>query len=157
MFAGIVRRGAGIGTGCLAGGRAQQGHGLVSRRLNRRERLEMATLLGPADVPPGFDYPREFIRVVELGLMDLEPWRLLDGEDLFSRHLGMRGRYPARSLVPFARRTDSDDVACWDLDRDGRVVVVDDFEPAGWEHVSEFASFYAWLRRAIEDLIEFDD
>ena len=33
----------------------------------------MADLLDPVDLPLGFTYPREFVRVVELGIVDLEP------------------------------------------------------------------------------------
>ena len=52
---------------------------------------------------------------------------------------------------------DNDDVACWDLRRDPQqVVVIHDFADPGWEHRSEYPTFYAWLRQAIEDLIEFD-
>lgn len=116
----------------------------------------MANLLGPTDLPPGFTYPREFVRVVELGLTDLEPWLILEGQDLANRNAGIRGRYPSRTLVPFARRVDSDDVACWDIDRAGRVVIIDDFDTPGWESVSELPDFNAWLRRALEDLIEFE-
>lgn len=116
----------------------------------------MAKLLESAVLPPGFEYPREFLRVVELGLTDLEPWLVIDGEQLRRRHQGLRERYPDRSLVPFARRQDNDDVACWDLDRsDRRVVIVHDFASPGWERRTEFADFNDWLRQAIEDLIAF--
>ncbi|MET8122495.1 hypothetical protein [Micromonospora sp. NPDC005189] len=63
------------------------------------------------DLPPGFNYAQEFIRVIELGLTDLEPWLILDGDRLRERHRGLRGRYPNRVLVPFARRIDNDNVA----------------------------------------------
>ncbi|WP_406079284.1 hypothetical protein [Micromonospora sp. NBC_00858] len=116
----------------------------------------MALLLGIDDLPPGFDYPQEFIRVVELGLTDLEPWFILDDDDLYDRHRGLRGRYPNRVLVPFARRIDNDDVACWDADRGGRVVIVHDFASPGWEHHADVGGFYDWLRQAVEDLIEYD-
>lgn len=117
----------------------------------------MLALLDSADLPEGFDYPRQFIRVVELGLTDLEPWCILEGFELGSRLEGLRSRYPSRVLVPFARRIDNDDVACWDLDRDGRVSIIHDFASPGWEQQEELADIYAWLRQAVEDLIEYDD
>lgn len=116
----------------------------------------MTSLLDADDLPSGFEYPREFIRIVELGLTDLEPWLIIDGDQLSDRNRGLRHRYPMRSLVPFARRIDNDDVACWDVDRDGRIVIVHDFASPGWEHQAEVGRFYDWLRQAVEDLIEYD-
>lgn len=113
----------------------------------------MANLLPLSDLPDGFEYPAEFIRVVELGLIDLEPWWIFDGDQLWSRAEGLRSRYPDRRLVPFARRQDNDDVACWDL-AEGDVAIVHDFASPGWERRARFPDFYAWLRQAIEDLIE---
>ena len=115
----------------------------------------MADLLSLVDLPAGFTYPPEFIRVVELGLTNLEPWSILSGDLLRDRHIGLERRYPLRTLVPFARRQDNDDVACWDLNR-GTLVLVHDFAAPGSEHRGDFPDFYAWLRRAIEDLIEFE-
>jgi len=115
----------------------------------------MADLLPLLDLPDGFSYPAEFVRVVELGLTSLEPWWVLEGETLRVRYQGLKERYPTRNLVPFARRQDNDDVACWDVSS-GRVSVVHDFADAGFEQRAEYPDFYAWLRRAIEDLIEFD-
>jgi len=113
----------------------------------------VADLLTNVDLPAGFDYPAEFIRVVELGLTDLEPWWIFDGDQLRQRVIGLRERYPGRQLVPFARRQDNDDVACWDLDH-GYVTVIHDFASPGWEQRRTFVDFNAWLRQAIEDLIE---
>jgi hypothetical protein len=116
----------------------------------------MADLLAPDDLPPGFDYPRLFIRVVEQGLTDLEPWQILGGQNLWNRALGLRQRYPERVLVPFAERQDNDDVACWEPEATAGVVVVHDHASPGWERRQEFASFEEWLRQAIEDLIEWE-
>ena len=48
----------------------------------------MALLLTAADLPADFTYPRAFIRVVELGLTDLEPWEIVDGDALSRRFAG---------------------------------------------------------------------
>lgn len=114
-----------------------------------------ADLLAVLDLPEDLVYPPDFIRVVELGLTNLEPWRILTGELLRDRYAGIARRYPQQALVPFARRQDNDDVACWDA-RDGRLVVIHDFASPGSEVRGEFPNFYAWLRQAMEDLIEFD-
>lgn len=113
-------------------------------------------LLERTDLPEGFTYPREFIRIIELGLSNLEPWQVMSGYFLVERSRGLRERYPDRILVPFARRQDNDDVACWDLKLgEERVAIVHDFASPGWERRAEFAGFNDWLRQAIEDLIEF--
>jgi hypothetical protein len=111
--------------------------------------------LPSADVPDGFWYPASFVRVVELGLVDLEPWRILEGDLLSARFRGLAARYPGRRLVPFARRQDNDDVACWQVG--GReVLIIHDFDFSGGELRETLPSFYDWLRRAIDDLIEFE-
>ncbi len=115
----------------------------------------MADLLNLSELPEAFSYPSEFIRVVELGLTNLEPWWILTGDLLRDRFKGIVRRYPERSLVPFARRQDNDDVACWDVS-DDRVVVIHDFASAEKVVCAEFQDFYSWLRQAVDDLIEFD-
>lgn len=115
----------------------------------------MADLLTTDDLPGGFEYPREFVRVVELGLTNIEPWWIIDGDRLRSRFAGLRERYHGRSLVPFAIRQDNDDVACWDTAA-GNVAIIHDFASPGYEQRAEFGDFYAWFRQAIEDLIDFE-
>ncbi len=115
----------------------------------------MAQLLSSAELPEGFQYPHQFLHIVDLELLNLEPWWILQGDSLRERLAGLRSRYPARTLVPFARRQDNDDVACFDLDT-RKVVIVHDFASPGWEQRTEFDDFYGWLRQAIGDLIEFD-
>lgn len=115
----------------------------------------MAGLLSIVDLPKGFEYPTEFVRVVELGLTNLEPWWIIEGDLLRDRFMGLQKRYEKRRLVPFATRQDNDDVACWDLDA-GDVVVIHDFASPGHEQRGEFPDFYAWLRQAVEDLIAFE-
>lgn len=116
--------------------------------------IDVTELLPAEDLPEGFDYPPEFLRVVELGLTNLEPWWIFDGGLLQRRMAGLAQRYPKRRLVPFARREDNDDVACWDLDH-GDVQVVHDMAEPGWEQRQRYADFNAWLLQAVADLIEF--
>ncbi|MGW7350323.1 hypothetical protein [Streptomyces sp. NPDC054784] len=113
----------------------------------------MRDLLSSSELPNDFSYPLEFLRVVDLGLTNLEPWWIFDGAQLRTRMSGLKERFPERSLVPFARREDNDDIACWDL-VNGGVVVVHDFASPGWELQGRFSDFNTWLRRAVEDLIE---
>jgi hypothetical protein len=117
----------------------------------------VADLLSIVDLPSGFEYPHEFIRIVELGLTNLEPWWILEGEALRDRFRGLRERYPDNLVVPFATRQDNDDVACWDVTQ-GKIVIVHDYAAPGWERRRrpEFATFYDWFRQAVEDCIIFD-
>lgn len=52
--------------------------------------------------PVPLDYPREFVRVVELGLANLEPWwGIFQGDALRSRRPGFEERYLAGTLIVF--------------------------------------------------------
>jgi hypothetical protein len=113
-------------------------------------------ILTEEELPPGVSYPAAFRRLVDRGLLYFEPWFVLEGDQLRERLQGLRLRYPDRTLVPFARREDNDDVACFDATRPGRVVVIHDFAQPGWEQRAVLDDFAAWLRRALEDMITFD-
>jgi hypothetical protein len=115
----------------------------------------MADLLSVGDLPQGFEYPREFVRVVEFGLTNIEPRWIIEGGRLRHRFAGLQQRYPDRNLVPFAVRQDNDDIACWDT-MTGDVAVVHDFASPGYEQRYALDNFYAWFRQAIEDFIEFE-
>ena len=115
----------------------------------------MADLLSDSELPEGFAYPPLLVRIGEIGLMNLEPRWILKGDPLRAHLAGLRKRYPERSLVPFARRQDNDDIAAFDIDR-GNVVIVHDFASPGYEQRADFDDLAGWLRQAIEDLIEFD-
>ena len=110
-------------------------------------------MLPEDELPAGFHYPALFLRMLECRLFDLQPWELMSGDLLARRHTGLKERYSTRVLVPFARRGDNDDVACWEGSGE-RVVIVHDFASPGWEHQGEFDSFADWLRSAVEDFIE---
>jgi hypothetical protein len=112
-------------------------------------------LLSPAELPDGWQYPRDFLDFVSRASMDLEPWFILEGKLLRDRCAGLQLRYPNRRLVPFARRQDNDDVACWDLVGDGPVAILHDFSDPGWEQREWFPTFTDWLERARQDHEEF--
>ncbi len=113
-------------------------------------------LLTDAELPEKFAYPRELNRMISLGLTDLEPWYLLSGKPLRDTIKGLNERYSERKLVPFARRQDNDDVACWQAGSASVVFIIHDFASKGFEQRGQFVDFYAWLRRAVDDFIEFD-
>lgn len=98
--------------------------------------------------------------MVELELTQLEPWYFLGAEELSLVRAGLVVRYPLRDLLPFARRQDSDDVACFDLEArrgDPGVLLIHDHAEPGWELGGELASFWDWFRQAVEDLITWSE
>lgn len=118
--------------------------------------MKKLDLLSEKELPRDFTYPRQFNHILDLGLTELEPWSVLEGKRLRETMVGLAQRYPSRKLIPFARRQDNDDIACWQVGSNEDVFVIHDFASPGWEERDRFPSFYDWLRRAVEDLIEFD-
>lgn len=116
------------------------------------------TLLPESHLPDGFTYPDDLLRIVEHGLLEPHPWWILTSDPLIARAEGVRQRYPDRTLVPFARRQDNDDVACFEVDGEhGPVVVIHDFATPGWEQRASYPSTYAWFRQAVDDFIAFEE
>jgi len=113
-------------------------------------------LLNAEELPAGFTYPPEFVRLVDADITHFPPWWIVDGDLLRGRNGDLAKRYPGRRRVLFAVREDSDDVACWDLDAGG-VVIVHDFAEPGREQRGAFADFRAWFAAAMDDFFDFDD
>lgn len=116
----------------------------------------MPDLLTESERPSWFNYPRHFMRAVELGILDLDPWQLLEGKWLRVRMDGLAKRYPDRQLVPFFRDMGSDDVACWEAGKGERVVIVHDFAGPGWEDSGEFPDFITWFKEAAGRALDFE-
>jgi len=74
------------------------------------------------ELPEWFEYPKAFKRVVRRKLVELEPWFIINGARVVERREGLKTRYPMRDLVLFARRSDNDDVACWERGRGEAVI-----------------------------------
>lgn len=99
-------------------------------------------------------YPGEFIRIVELNLVDFEVWYLMSNEQVNTRIKGLKTRYPNRELIPFARRDDCDDIACFEIGKGSRVQIIHDFAGEGFEQRKEYSCFWDWFRDAIDEMIE---
>jgi hypothetical protein len=113
-------------------------------------------LLDENDLPVGMSYPDSLRRLIGRGITYLEPWFILDSKQARDKLRGLTGRYPGRNLFPFARREDNDDVACFERELPGKVVIVHDFASNGWENRDILEDFHSWVRRAVDDMIEFD-
>ena len=113
-----------------------------------------------SDRPLGFVYPQSYIEYVSGNIPDLEPRSFLWPAEMENRPKGLRERYPQRILVPFARRTDNDDIACFDaseLSKEPKVLIIHDFASPGWEKRGELNSFEDWLELAEKESKEWQE
>ena len=121
--------------------------------------LIVLSLLDVDLLPGWYIYPTALVDLIENEDIDFGPWQLLHGEWLVVRDTGLRQRFPSLDLVPFARRLDSDDVACFDVSEESsspKVKIIHDFASAGWEGRGSFGDFGAWLDSAKEAAEEWD-
>ena len=103
-----------------------------------------------------FVFPPSFLKVVELNLVDYEYWYLMNKEQILIRREGLQKKFPKRNLIPFARRDNNDDIACFEIGFEEKVFIVHDFASEGFERRQEFDSFWSWFISAIKELIGID-
>lgn len=99
-------------------------------------------------------YPEEYIKIIDLNLVDMSVWYLMEKEQVEVRINGLRNRYPKRKLIPFAKRDDRDDIACFEVGKGNKVQIIHDFASDGYEQRIEYESFWDWFRDAIEEMIQ---
>jgi hypothetical protein len=119
----------------------------------------MLERLPSKDLPEWFRYPETLVELLDKETIDFGPWQLLHGESLLLRHNGLKKRFPQLTLVPFARRFDCDDVACFDVSIQHlplKALIIHDFCSPGWEQRGEYASFEDWLEAAKLEAEEWD-
>ena len=106
----------------------------------------------------GLTLPRGYQIVRDLDLVNLDPWRLMSDNDADPAFSGANKRYPDRSVIPFARRGDNDDIACFIIcdgeQEAGQVIIIHDFASPGYEVVARIKTFWGWFRYAIDEMIE---
>ena len=103
-----------------------------------------------------FNYPESYEKILDLGLYDFDIWFIMDCEQATDIYNGMKKRYPNRNLIPFAKRVDSDDTACFELEKGTRIQIIHDFADAGYEQRGEFNDFWEWFNNAINEMIEYN-
>ena len=103
-----------------------------------------------------FEYPTSFLKIIELNLVDLDLWYIMDDQQVLRRIEGLQQRYRNRKLIPFARRDDNDDIACFEVGKGEKVQIIHDFASFGYEQKKVYNTFWDWFREAIDEMINFD-
>ena len=108
-----------------------------------------------------FEFPEGYNDVVTLGLTNIKPWYFISREEIPSAFIDVNAMYSAQTVVPFARRQDNDDYACFLIKEGeyfvdfGQVVIIHLWADPGYERRNEYVDFWAWFRDAIETMIWF--
>lgn len=112
----------------------------------------MVEILKPSECPEWVYYPQKYLELLKEEKHVFLPWYLYDQrKNILTRIEGLRDRYPKRKLFPFARRDDNDDIACWEENKPGKVVIIHDFASPGWEQMEIFDSFEEWYQFALSE------
>lgn len=113
-------------------------------------------LLDDDMLPKGFNYPEPFLRILNLNLVNFDLWFIMNKEQMIITFEGLKKRYPDRVLIPFAKTGANDDIACFELNKEGGVQIIHDFASSGYEQRKYYETFWDWFRYAIEEMIEFE-
>ena len=116
----------------------------------------MIQLLDEQQRPNNFVYPQAIVKLLELNLTNFDVWYFMDLESVKIRLAGLQKRYPDRQLVPFARRGDCDDIACFEVDKGDRVFVIHDYASKGYEQREIYENVWEWLKEVVNTMIEFE-
>jgi len=109
-----------------------------------------------SQLPKNFKYPDSFLKVIRLNLLDFDLWYLMNEDQVLQRLKGLHMRYPDRVLIPFARRDDNDDIACFEVGKNEEVQIIHDFASSGYEQRKSYITFWDWFRDAIDEMIDFE-
>lgn len=102
-----------------------------------------------------FEYPEAIERLVALQLVNYDYWYLMKKEQAVEILSQIRKQCSHKKLIPFARRGDNDDVACFELGKGEKVVILRQSEFLGYRPYKIFESVWDWFRDAIETMIAF--
>jgi hypothetical protein len=108
----------------------------------------------------GIRLPAEYAAAMRDETLDLGPWHFVSDSEFDGLFTVMNKHYPMRTVIPFARRRDNDDVASFVV-RDpeqaaGQIILIQDFEAPGYEVFGRLASFGDWLEQLKEDVAEWN-
>lgn len=100
-----------------------------------------------------YNYPQGYIKLKELHLIDFEYWYFIPDNQVDKRFMGMKERFPNRKYIPFARRDDCDDIACFESGKGETVFIIHDYASNGYEERKRYNDIWEWVRDAIDELI----
>ena len=113
---------------------------------------------------PEFDFkvPDGYRWLSERGLVSfepngpLQPWHYFPRQDTFEPTKRWPRAGSRTRLVAFAKRQDSDDMACFEVsgDRVTQIVMIHGWTSEGFEVTGTFPDFWAWVRGVIDDVSE---
>lgn len=109
----------------------------------------------------GLKLPNGYVDAKALGLVNLTPWHFLSDEEFDYLFSGLGTRYPHHKAIPYARRSDNDDVACFvRAESSGtlcEVVIIHDFASLGYEVVVNFDTFWEWFQHAVAEMVQWHE
>lgn len=103
-----------------------------------------------------YEYPESYKKLIDLGLVNFDIWFLMKKEQASSIYNGMQERYPKRKLIPFAKRADNDDTACFEIVKGSKVQLIHDFTTEGFEQRGEFDDLWEWVESAVKTMVEYN-
>jgi len=102
-----------------------------------------------------FNYPDALERLVALKLINFDLWYLMSAEQSRVILNQLKMNCNCKGLVPFARRGDNEDIACFEIENNEKVIVLKNCEYLGYRPRQVFDSVWDWFRDAIEIMIAF--
>lgn len=84
----------------------------------------------------------------------IAPWEMLDEAQIAAQTARLQDRLPGRTLIPMARRADTDAVACFDKGPGGTgktVLVVTGLDGPSSPAEAHYPGFSAWFDAALAD------
>ena len=103
-----------------------------------------------------FEYPESYEKLIDLGLVNFDIWFLMEKEQATSIFSGMQERYPNRKLIPFAKRADNDDTACFEVGKKNKIQLIHDFATEGFEQRGELEDLWEWVKSAVETMVAYN-
>jgi len=84
----------------------------------------------------------------------LAPWEMLEDAEIAAQSARVSAQMPGRTLVAFAKRLDTDTIACFDKGPDGNgkaVLVLEQLDAPELRAERRYPGFSAWFDAALED------
>lgn len=104
--------------------------------------------LKPEDLPYWVQITAFLKEKLEQDSEEISPWLFADRKFFQASQDWLQNLYKNRTLFCFAHREDSDDIACFEMSKPGKVIIVHNAEEPGFEAGPEFVSFEAWYEYA---------